>query len=162
MLKGSLVGAAPFLLFLLFLLVVAAALAGLLPGWDRLLLDTSLDTARADSPQQERSACLAGAYDSQQQAQQNFNSDPGSFADLDSDKDGIACELLTFDGRDEKTPPSDERTPPSDSSNESGTLLEAGGLPQGPVPLMPDGGCPEEFPVERASACHMPQNNYGM
>jgi micrococcal nuclease len=33
-------------------------------------------------------------------------------------------------------------------------LLEAGGPAKGPVPLMPDGGCPAEFPTERGGACH--------
>lgn len=34
-------------------------------------------------------------------------------------------------------------------------LLEAGGPAAGPVPLMPDGGCPAEFPAKRGGACHM-------
>jgi hypothetical protein len=33
-------------------------------------------------------------------------------------------------------------------------LLEAGGPPDGPVPAMPGGGCPNEYPVERGSACY--------
>ncbi len=32
-------------------------------------------------------------------------------------------------------------------------LLEAGGPMDGPVPAMPGGGCPEEYPVERSGAC---------
>ena len=33
-------------------------------------------------------------------------------------------------------------------------LLEAGGLTDGPVPVIPGGGCPKEYPVERSGACH--------
>jgi hypothetical protein len=35
-----------------------------------------------------------------------------------------------------------------------GNLLEAGGPTSGPVPLMPDGGCPREFPTMRDGACY--------
>ena len=34
-----------------------------------------------------------------------------------------------------------------------GTLLDAGGPTSGPLPLMPDGGCPQEFPTMRDGAC---------
>ena len=33
-------------------------------------------------------------------------------------------------------------------------LLEAGGPTDGPVPVIPSGGCPKEYPVERSGACH--------
>ena len=32
-------------------------------------------------------------------------------------------------------------------------LMDAGGPTAGPVPLMPGGGCPEEYPVQRRGAC---------
>jgi hypothetical protein len=35
-----------------------------------------------------------------------------------------------------------------------GNLLEAGGPSSGPLPLMPDGGCPKEFPIMRDGACY--------
>lgn len=35
-----------------------------------------------------------------------------------------------------------------------GSLLEAGGPSEGPVPRMPDGGCPAEFPMEGPDGCH--------
>ncbi len=34
------------------------------------------------------------------------------------------------------------------------TLLEAGGPEDGPVPALPGGGCPAEFPVEQGDACY--------
>ena len=33
-------------------------------------------------------------------------------------------------------------------------LFESGGPEDGPVPLMPGGGCPEEFPVEKSGGCY--------
>jgi hypothetical protein len=33
-------------------------------------------------------------------------------------------------------------------------LLDAGGPTKGPVPLMPDGGCPKEFPTEHNNLCY--------
>lgn len=33
------------------------------------------------------------------------------------------------------------------------SLLEAGGPSEGPAPKMPGGGCPPEFPLERADGC---------
>jgi len=45
------------------------------------------------------------------------------------------------------------RLPQTGQSNKS-RLLEAGGPADGPVPVMPGGGCPEEYPVERSGACH--------
>jgi hypothetical protein len=35
-----------------------------------------------------------------------------------------------------------------------GNLLDAGGPTSGPLPLMPDGGCPREFPTKRGGACY--------
>jgi hypothetical protein len=34
------------------------------------------------------------------------------------------------------------------------TVLNSGGPKHGPVPLMPDGGCPAEYPLERADLCY--------
>jgi hypothetical protein len=32
--------------------------------------------------------------------------------------------------------------------------MNAGGPADGPIPLMPGGGCPAEFPTEKAGACY--------
>ncbi len=42
----------------------------------------------------------------------------------------------------------------SNGRSVSGTLLEAGGPETGPVPTMPGGGCPDEFPTEKDGACY--------
>jgi hypothetical protein len=41
-----------------------------------------------------------------------------------------------------------------ESQRPAGSLLRAGGPPHGPVPIMPDGGCPREFPDMRNGACY--------
>lgn len=46
------------------------------------------------------------------------------------------------------TPPTPGPTPPN-----SGELMNAGGASEGPAPLMPGGGCPKEFPIQRGDAC---------
>lgn|GEM_PF-2967202 len=47
--------------------------------------------------------------------------------------------------------PTDDQYPTK--PDDSGSLLEAGGPDSGSVPVMPGGGCPEEFPVEDDGVC---------
>jgi hypothetical protein len=47
-------------------------------------------------------------------------------------------------------PPTPIPSPPIDE----GELMEAGGPGEGPVPLMPGGACPGEFPTKRGGACY--------
>lgn len=66
-----------------------------------------------------------------------------------------------------KTPPPAPKTPPAPAPRptpppqptpapppDSGNLFKAGGLQAGPAPLMPNGGCPKEFPVKKRGACY--------
>ena len=39
-------------------------------------------------------------------------------------------------------------------SGDSDDLMEAGGPTSGPVPAMPDGGCPVEYPLSQATGCY--------
>jgi hypothetical protein len=82
---------------------------------------------------------------------------------LDPDGNGIACDELQSAGGGQ--PASAGRTSPQPSPqpsvdggsqllNRYGNLLEAGGPTSGPLPLMPDGGCPREFPTMRDGACY--------
>ncbi len=78
---------------------------------------------------------------------------------LDPDGNGIACdELLSAGGG---QPASAGRVSPQPSVdrgsqllNRYGNLLEAGGPTSGPLPLMPDGGCPREFPKMSDGLCY--------
>lgn len=79
-------------------------------------------------------------FNTQQQAQEVFELDQILFGDaLDSDVNGIACDESDFFSK------------RRDSRED---LLEAGGPAEGPVPIMPTGGCPREFPVEEDGACY--------
>lgn len=49
-------------------------------------------------------------------------------------------------------PPAPSPSPPPGPN--PGTLMEAGGSVTGPVPRMPDGSCPKEFPQERSGVCY--------
>jgi hypothetical protein len=82
---------------------------------------------------------------------------------LDPDGNGIACDELQSAGGGQ--PASASRASPQPSPqpsvdrgsqllNRYGNLLEAGGPTSGPLPLMPDGGCPREFPTMRDGACY--------
>jgi hypothetical protein len=82
---------------------------------------------------------------------------------LDPDGNGIACDELQSAGGGQ--PASAGRASPQPSPqpsvdrgsqllNRYGNLLEAGGPTSGPLPLMPDGGCPREFPTMRDGACY--------
>src|SRR5215210_5502645 len=78
---------------------------------------------------------------------------------LDPDGNGIACdELRSADGGQAasagRTSPRPSVEGGSQLLNRYGNLLEAGGPTSGPVPLMPDGGCPREFPRMRDGACY--------
>ncbi len=52
------------------------------------------------------------------------------------------------------TPPRPPPPPPPNPGSGDGTLMNAGGPADGPMPLMPGGGCPVEFPVQRDGACY--------
>jgi hypothetical protein len=79
-------------------------------------------------------------FENQRQAQEVFELDQILFGDaLDSDINGTACDEEDFFGI---------------RKNSNQTLLEAGGPGDTHVPLMPGGGCPKEFPLNKGEACH--------
>jgi hypothetical protein len=43
---------------------------------------------------------------------------------------------------------------PNPSPQPNPDLFDAGGPTAGPVPLMPGGSCPKEYPIKRADACY--------
>ena len=84
----------------------------------------------------------------QEEAQEELERDPFDPNVLDADDDGEACEESFGGGGDGQYD-----NPTSTSDPGATPLLESGGPQDGPVPAMPGGGCPEEFPVERNGAC---------
>jgi|SRR5215211_2361983 len=116
----------------------------------------------------------------QEDAQAIYNQDPSDPNGLDENDDGVACESLpprpdggtttpttttttpTTTTAPPTTPaPSTTSPPPTVTPLPSPTpdpdprrTFNSGGPVRGPVPLMPGGGCPEEYPVERSDACY--------
>ena len=111
-------------------------------------------------------------FESQEDAQEQLlDGDPYV---LDEDGDGTACNEVGIElaaqqtdasqySGDEEYQYADEyqygslassSSTESNATTASGTLLEAGGPKTGPVPTMPGGGCPDEFPTEKDGACY--------
>ena len=79
-------------------------------------------------------------FETQEQAQSVFEQDEILYGDaLDSNINGVACDEGNF--FDDKRKPREE-------------LLKAGGAAGGPVPVMPGGICPKEFPIEGNDGCY--------
>lgn len=106
-------------------------------------------------------------FASQAEAQAEFDKDTTDPNNLDADNDGIACESLDGGTEDSGTGAGDtggrgSRDGTSDGTSDAdagsdqynGDLMDAGGPSSGPVPLMPGGGCPIEYPVEHDGACY--------
>ena len=78
---------------------------------------------------------------------------------LDPDGNGVACDELLSAGAGQPASASSASPQPSfaggsQSSSRYGHLYDAGGPSSGPVPLMPGGSCPREFPTMRDGACY--------
>ncbi|CAA9417714.1 hypothetical protein AVDCRST_MAG82-1215 [uncultured Rubrobacteraceae bacterium] len=122
-----------------------------------------------------------GSFGSQESAQAELERDPSDPNDLDSDGNGRACDDYAY-GTSNTSPssvppssPSPSSAPPSSPSPSSASpssappssasaspsprpqrtrdLLDAGGPTLGPVPLMPNGDCPAEFPTKYQDRC---------
>ena len=113
------------------LLMVLASVAMLLVGQE--------DPANAQSSDPFDCA----DFDMREEAQAEYDSDPSDPSGLDADNDGIACEELGSGG-----------SSGGSDQYDGGTLMDAGGPGDGPMPLMPDGSCPEGFPTEWDGACY--------
>jgi hypothetical protein len=83
-------------------------------------------------------------------------SDPGFDTDGDYtvvSSTGISCQ---GPGEGSTAPPTSTASPSSAVEDQYGTgdLFDAGGPASGPVPPMPGGSCPPEFPIEQSGACY--------
>ncbi len=149
--KGVVVrfGAGSPRVFVLVVLATVCFLAGRL-AWEIGDAGTrtheNISAARAaQSTTQQKSGAPGGGvqcsdFETQQQAQSVFEQDQILYGDaLDANINGTACDEGDFFGR---------------QNNSSQSLLEAGGPGEGPVPPMPSGGCPKEFPLQKGEACH--------
>ena len=118
------------------------------------------DDVSTDSGEQARES--NGRFTQIAQRDQPPNEDPG---DTNDDLDeGLDEDLDSLDSLDEGPDDLDEeanapRARSSDNDRRGdregqSRLLEAGGPQDGPVPALPGGGCPAEFPVEQDNACY--------
>jgi len=128
----------------------------------------------------EPAAAQSNQYDcasfgSQQAAQAELERDPSAPNDLDPDGNGRACDdydygTSTTNSTSQSSPSPSTASPSSPSPSSPSTsspshspkprpqgdrnLLDAGGPTNGPVPLMPGGGCPSEFPAKHNNLCY--------
>lgn len=90
------------------------------------------------------------SFGSQQSAQAELERHPDDPSNLDPDGNGIACEDHDY-GVGSGT---SINAAPDQKDLGFGNLFNAGGHSGGPAPLMPDGGCPPEFPTKQDGACY--------
>jgi hypothetical protein len=85
-----------------------------------------------------------------------FTSGPGEYLiEIASEEATYALTVEDCDGSSaERTGSQRPVALPRTGQADTRRLLEAGGPEHGPVPAMPGGGCPEEYPVERSGACY--------
>lgn len=91
-------------------------------------------------------------FDTQEEAQAEYDSDPSDPSGLDADSDGEACEELgSGDGGGTGGGTGGGSSSQYQYDDE---LMDSGGPSDGAVPAMPGGGCPAEFPIARGGACY--------
>jgi hypothetical protein len=86
----------------------------------------------------------------------SFSSGPGEYIiEIASEEAEYALTVEDCDGSSEvRTTSQRPTTLPRTGQADTRRLLEAGGPTDGPVPAMPGGGCPKEYPDERSGACY--------
>jgi hypothetical protein len=138
--------------------------AGQIPTCQQILSEFQSDPQTQQASPEERQFVLAFV---QAYVQRLLDQGVPGASRLDPDGNGIACDELqsaaggqaASAGRASPQPSPQASPQPSvdrgsELLNRSGDLLEAGGPTSGPLPLMPDGGCPREFPTMRDGACY--------
>jgi hypothetical protein len=124
-----------------------------MPTCDQILREFEADPETQQASPAERQFALTFL---QAFAQGLLNEGAPEAARLDPDGNGIACdEFLSASGQLASTSTAQPQSPPAGGSQSRyGNLFEAGGPSSGPVPLMPNGSCPREFPTMRDGACY--------
>ena len=111
-----------------------------------------IELAQADATGDGAAADLdCEDFSSQQEAEATLNADPSDPNNIDEDGDGVPCEGENLP--DASQGPGGQQTTGALYQGDA-SLMNAGGPPEGPVPLMPGGNCPKEYPVERSGACY--------
>jgi len=114
------------------------------------------DDTSTDSSEQDQDS--TGQFSQIAQRDQPTIDDPGDIIDdLDEDLGNLDSPDEDPDELDEEADGPRARSSDNDRRGDREsrhTLLEAGGPQDGPVPALPGGGCPAEFPVEQGNACY--------
>ena len=114
------------------------------------------DDTSTDSSEQDQDSI--GQFSQIAQRDQPTIDDPGDIIDdLDEDLGNLDSPDEDPDELDEEADGPRARSSDNDRRGDREsrrTLLEAGGPQDGPVPALPGGGCPAEFPVEQGNACY--------
>jgi hypothetical protein len=120
------------------------------------------ELAHPDTPAQAQDDLYdCQSFGSQESAQAELERNPTDPYNLDPDKDGQACEDYNY-GKGSTasaaatSSPTSTASPTATADQYDRDLFNAGGPANGPVPLMPDGSCPAEFPIVRSGACYPP------
>jgi hypothetical protein len=140
----------------------------------RATYDQLVHPSKPAAAQANQNGCAS--FGSQESAQAELERDPSDPNNLDSDGNGRACDgyaYSTSNTSPSSAPPSSpspssappSSAPPSSTPSSSASaspsprpqktpdLLDAGGPTKGPVPLMPNGDCPAEFPTKHQDHC---------
>jgi hypothetical protein len=102
------------------------------------------------------------SFGSQESAQAELERDMSDPSNLDPDANGIACADYDYGtGTTTTTTTTAAQDQYGGAATDqyqqdlgNGDLFSSGGPSSGPVPLMPGGGCPPQFPTEQDGACY--------
>jgi hypothetical protein len=137
----------------------------------RITYEQLLYPSQPAEAQADQSDC--SSFSSQESAQTALERDPSDPNNLDPDKNGLACDDYAYRTNTANNTTTANTTTSSTSANsnsqssaspsstssrpkprKTNDLLDAGGPTTGPVPLMPDGTCPAEFPTKHSNRCY--------
>ncbi len=128
---------------LIVALVLSSGLA-LRAAWEELADPSTPAVAQTDQYD-------CASFGSQESAQAELERDLSDPNNLDPDANGIACEEYDYGVGGGTTTTA---SPTATASPTPDPLLDAGGPEYGPVPLLPGGRCPFEYPAKRGDACY--------
>lgn len=145
--------------FLIRCVVVALIIAGGFTA--RMTYEQITNPITPAQAQQSTDQYDCESFGSRESAQTELDRDPSDPSNLDPDGNGRACDDFDFGVEDNGNGGDDDNAAqtqyqdggtPQDTGN--GDLFNAGGPKNGPVPPMPDGACPTEFPIEQNGTCY--------
>lgn len=124
-------------------------------GWAYLDVGTAVDTI---STARAADVSAASSSGSQEIAQSDSSSEDIEVTAGDGTSTG--SESDSSSGSESTTAAQGQYGDASDDQyqDESDDLLSAGGSDDGPVPVMPGGGCPSEYPIDLIDGCYRSTN----